>query len=502
MRTFARGILGCSLLLAACSPATPPITPATTIACDSSKPQVASAIVSTEKGSGSAVEISRAPRIEVTTDTTPSLARAEKETEVTVRVRVRGLPLAQTKRPPLDLGLVVDTSGSMDGPAIQKAKAACDRLVDMLAEGDTLSIVTFGSHAKVIVPSLKIDKETRPNAKAAIAGIKAEGTTDMAGGLATGLAQMRSSCAPPNAIHRLVLVGDGVPNDSAPVLQIAEQAKASHIPVTTLGLGNDFDETLMTAVAQRSQATFHFVEDAAGVATVFERELTRMERVVAQGAHVEIVSGPGVTIREIVGVAIAQGTRVAHVPIGDLAEGQVRDVFVRATVKGIKDGRNAELLDANVTYSAPELGAMTASSFAKMPMSADEGRLKDASVREIEHGATVVRVADGIVRAIALARDGDLPGARKVLDAAQKLAKEGETKFGDKTLGEKVAEMSKLRKTLPSLLPPPDEAMSGGAMPAPKRAMMMAPRPAAASPADAMSLRATHGSAMKELQGL
>jgi len=435
----------------------------------------------------------------VSTAATPSLARAEKETEVTVRVRVRGLPLTQTKRPPLDLALVVDTSGSMDGPAMEKAKEAVSRLVDLLAEGDALSIVTFGSHAKVVVPSMKIDKETRPNAKAAIAQIKAEGTTDMAGGLATGLAQLRSSCAPANAIHRLVLVGDGVPNDSAPVLQIADQAKAAHIPVTTLGLGNDFDETLMVAVAQRSSATFHFVEDGGGVAGVFEKELTRMERVVAQATQLEVVSGPGVTIKEIVGFTVTPGARVAHLPLGDLAEGQVRDVYVRATVKGIKDGRNAELLDANVAYSAPQLGAMTASSFAKMPMSADDARLKDAGVQEIEHAATTVRVADGIVKAIALARGGDLAGARKVLDAAQKLAKEGETKFADKALGEKLTEMTKLRKTLPSLLPPPDEmaAESGGG-----RVRAMAPKPVAASPAEAMSLKAAHGAAMKELQSL
>jgi Ca-activated chloride channel family protein len=494
--------------LVACSPpANAPVRPvvkepAVAVACDPSKPPPAvattPAVVSTT--AASAVEISRAPRIEVATATTPTLARAEKETDVTVRVRVRGLPLAQTKRTPLDLALVVDTSGSMDGVAIEKAREAVGRLVDLLAEGDTVSIVTFGSHANVVVPATKIDKETRPGAKAAIARIKAEGTTDMAGGLATGLAQLRGSCAPPNAIHRLVLVGDGVPNDSAPVLALADQAKASHIPITTLGLGNDFDETLMAAVAQRSSATFHFVEDGAGVAAVFEHEITRMERVVARGTQLEIVGGPGVTIKEIVGFALAPGARVAHLPLGDLAEGQVRDIFVRATVKGTKDGRNAELLDANVSYSAPELGAMTATSFAKMPMSADEGRLKDASVREIEHGSTTVRVADGIVKAVALARAGDLAGARKVLDAAQKLAKEGETKFGDKALGEKVVEMTKLRKTLPSLLPQVDDtrhgSMGGGmGRPAP-------PRPVAASPAEAMSLRASHGDAMKQLQGL
>ncbi|MBL9109348.1 MAG: VWA domain-containing protein, partial [Myxococcales bacterium] len=184
MRTFARGLFVSSLLLglAACSP--PAKAPEPTIAkepvpvaCDPAKSPV-SAPATPSTTTASAVEVSRAPRIDVTTATTPNLARAEKETEVTVRVRVRGLPLAQTQRPPLDLALVVDTSGSMDGVAIEKAREAVGRLVDLLAEGDVVSIVTFGSHPKVVVPTTKIDKETRPGAKAAIAQIKAEGTTD------------------------------------------------------------------------------------------------------------------------------------------------------------------------------------------------------------------------------------------------------------------------------------------------------------------------------------
>ena len=256
-------------------------------ACAHPRPPAISAHAEPVVATQAQVETTAGPRIEVSGDTTPSLIRIDKEQEVIVRVRVRGLALAGKRRPPLNLGLVVDTSGSMEGPAIGQARDACATLLDLLAEGDTASVVTFGSRAKVIVPSVRITKESRESAKLALRDIKAEGTTDMAGGLAAGLAQVRTRLTP-DGIHRIVLVGDGVPNDPAAVLALAENAKAEHVPVTTLGLGNDFDETLMTALAQRSSGTFHFVDDASRVGAVFKEQISRMERVVARGTRITV----------------------------------------------------------------------------------------------------------------------------------------------------------------------------------------------------------------------
>jgi Ca-activated chloride channel family protein len=488
------------MLSAGCAPAksAPPADPSSA----PTTPRVAMATT------GATVDKAAKPRIEVSSDTTPSLVQADKkDQEIVARVRVHGLAIADKKRPPLNLALVVDTSGSMEGQPIDEARAACATLIDLLTDGDAVSIVTFGTRAKVVVPSVRVTKESREAAKLSIRSIKAEGTTDMAAGLAEGLTQVRAH-ATPDGIHRIVLVGDGVPNDAPPVLALADSAKSQHVPVTALGLGNDFDETLMTALAQRSSGTFHFVNDTSRVASVFKEQISRMERVVARGARIELTPGPGVTITEVLGIPASPtgNGRGQIADLGDLAEGQTRDVYVRVTAKGRRDGKSMELLDAQVSYSLPEGGAppLTATTFMKLNASSDAARLKEAAVVDVEHGFTTVRVADGIVKAIGLAREGELTNARKLLDASLRLAKEGEKKFADKGLGEKVIEMTKLRKTLPSLAPPPEAMNAGGGpspgAPPPKVARPVAPSPAA-SPADAMDLRAAHGDAMKAIQG-
>lgn len=439
-----------------------------------------------------------APAPQVSLDVTPStsLVSSGKAGDLFVRVRLTGLPLAAAKRPPINLVLVVDTSGSMEGAAIERARDACATLVDSLGEGDALSIVTFGSETHVIVPASRITNDKRALAREAISKIKAEGTTDMAGGLQAGLGQVRTFLQN-DGINRIVLVGDGVPNDPTPVLGLADQALSLHVPITTLGLGGDFDETEMTAVAQRSGGTFHFVEDASRVAKVFQDELSKMQRLVARGTFVDVTPGPGVVIDDVIGLAHQPIGRAMRIPIGDMSEGQVRDVVLHLTTPNRHESSKIELLDAVTHYTTTSTEAtLEARRFVGLTASADAKAVASAHDADVEHQAARVRVADDMVRAMALARAGDLKGARALLDKAAKLATDEGKRFEDADLKSKAKEVASLKKTIASLAPPPPQVLGGGERM--KRPEFASPPP---SPAAAMQLRSAHGAAMDLLQG-
>lgn len=229
------------------------------------------------------------------------------------------------------------------------------------------------------------------------------------------------SAQTPESVNRVVLVGDGVPNDAPPVLALADQARVGHTPVTVLGRGSDIDETLMTALAQRSSGKFQFVDEASRVGAVFEDQVSRLDRVVARGTQIHLTPGPGVTTTEVIGLQPIANGREQVAQLGDLTEDQSRDVFVRVTARGRRDGQSMELVDAHVTYTPTEGGSeLAVDSYLKLTASSDTARLKDATVSDIEHGVTSLR-----------------------------LAREGEKKFGDKALGQKVVELTQLRKTSP-----------------------------------------------------
>ena len=449
------------------------------------------------------VQIATGPTLELQVTPSASVIAADKPAEVFVRLRLKGLALAATKRPPINLALVVDTSGSMVGAAIEKARDACGSLIDALEEGDALSIVTFGSEPQVIVPATRITRETQARAQEAIRTIKADGTTNMAGGLQVGIAQARTFLTP-DGVSRIVLVGDGVPNEPASVVALADQAQLLHLPVTTLGLGAEFDETLMLVVARRSGGTFHFIADASKVAQVLKDEMLRMERVVARGVWLDMTPGPGVVIDEVLGAEPMAAGRGMRVNVGEIGEGQVRDVVVRVTATGHHDGSSVELLDTVAHYShAVDGSALIVRQFLALAASLDAEAVTDGKSMEIEHQAARLRVATSIVRAIALARSGDVKGARALLDVTTKLATQAAARFEDPELLAKAKEAQAIKKTVASLAPPPTPIVGLNGRPPPPKA---GGRPSAApapppSPAEALVMKSAHGDAMKELQG-
>src|SRR5688500_12262230 len=98
--------------------------------------------------------------------------------ELLVRLRVGARALKNTPKPPVNLALVVDTSGSMEGDMIEDAKKASLALLDALSPGDTLAVVAFHSRAEVLTPATRINAKSAAKIREQISGMRAHGTTD------------------------------------------------------------------------------------------------------------------------------------------------------------------------------------------------------------------------------------------------------------------------------------------------------------------------------------
>jgi Ca-activated chloride channel family protein len=208
-----------------------------------------------------------------------------------VRIGVRDPTRGQDAH--ANIALVVDTSGSMKGDLIVEARKAAASLVDALSDDDRLAVVAFHSKTEVLLPSTPLDDDVREQAKSAIAAMRAVGTTDMSGGLQAGLDQV-GAYFDANGINRVVLLGDGVPNEGSALRPMAEAAGRRGISITSLGLGEDYDESVMGAIAQLSGGRFHYIESAAKVVAFLKQEALRLDGVYARNAVLELTPGPGV----------------------------------------------------------------------------------------------------------------------------------------------------------------------------------------------------------------
>ena len=174
-----------------------------------------------------------------------------------VGIRVMPPPVAAGSRP-IHMALVLDRSGSMEGERIESVKKTLTVLVQRLAVGDKISVVSFSNDATCVLKGLVIDETTRAVAIAAAATLVADGGTNMEAGI-TLLGSFLTETGKPDAV---VILTDGHVNEGLQTvagLNSVMQAYAAGVPVYTLGYGSDHNGGLLRSLASRSNGTYTFI---------------------------------------------------------------------------------------------------------------------------------------------------------------------------------------------------------------------------------------------------
>jgi Ca-activated chloride channel family protein len=313
-----------------------------------------------------------------------SLVKSGASQSMFARIEVGAAPRPAQGRPPVNLVLLVDTSGSMEGKAIADARAASLALLDTMAPKDHFAVVAFDSKAEVLLPSTRIDDADLKDLRAKIGAMKAQGTTDMAAGLRKALDQAEGAMEK-DGVNRIVLLGDGVPNDDAQIDALVGEAATRNISITTMGLGEDYDETLMGRMAQQSGGKFSYVADSTKVTAFFKEEVTRLHKVVARGAYVELRPGPGVTIKGVIGRHFARAdAHAVNVALGDLSYGETNEIVVELVTDAPKDGANVEALDAVVHWNESGLGSVREErAFLGAKATKDEAKIGESKSKDV-----------------------------------------------------------------------------------------------------------------------
>src|SRR5580658_6396435 len=271
-------------------------------------------------------------------------------------------------RLPLNLGVVIDRSGSMyDERRLEFVVEAVKFLADNLTADDKVSIVAFADKAKVLItPEAARDKSAIKRAIDDIDLLEIGGGTQMALGMRAAIDEVKKNLSP-DRLNRVLVLTDGQTYEETACIELAEKNR-DQISFSTMGVGVEFNEKLLQRIAQDSNGKYHFIGDPSDIPGLFEDELEGLRAVSVRNGRIDVSLSQGVQVREAfraspeiysLGAPLVDERKISY-QIGDLEAGVPGSVLLTLVLPPRRPG--PVRISSNVfSYEVPGVGERTAS---------------------------------------------------------------------------------------------------------------------------------------------
>ena len=133
-------------------------------------------------------------------------------------------------------------------------------------------------------------------------------------------------------MEKVILISDGLANrgivDPESLGNMASVAIEKEFAVSTVGVGEDFNEQLMTAIADRGAGNYHYLANPQSFAAIFQQEFQHAKSVTARAIEISVPLPAGVSLLYASGYPVSVNGNRAVVHPGDLPAGQTRKLFL------------------------------------------------------------------------------------------------------------------------------------------------------------------------------
>ncbi len=344
--------------------------------------------------------------------------------EVFAHVAVRASHPEDTRRVPVNLALVLDRSGSMRGQKLVDAKRAARELVMRLGPEDRLALVHYGTDVTAF-PSMKMTEEARQQLLSFVDAIQDEGSTHISGGLEAAAAELRPYVHD-YRVSRIILVSDGQPTvglvEPAEFSQLTRGYRNTGLAVSSLGVGEDFNEQLMQGIAEQGGGFYGFIDQPERLALILQRELEQAAATMARQVVLRLELPPDVREAEVLGMRAERQGRWLQVPLYDLAAGQEARVVVKLTLDTRASSLPVDVLTAYAAYvdvqkdAKREVGILLTAKVTE-----DEAQVRAHLDKAVRVHAVRALGAQQMLAATEKLNEGDRKGALELLAKAREL---------------------------------------------------------------------------------
>lgn len=221
------------------------------------------------------------------------------------------------RRPPLNVALVIDISGSMlQENKLEHARTAALNFVKALHPNDILSIVAFDDNAHLLLPAQQVANKSK--VRQILANLASGSGTNIYDGLKLGYREVGKN-ASRDGVSLVILLSDGEVttgvNDPIAFQKLAAANVDRDIQTTSIGMGIAFNEDLMLSVAREGKGNYHFLKDGTDAEKVFAKELDELTHVVARAVRLRIKLAEGVGLVRVLGAQTLDTAQTQQVKV-------------------------------------------------------------------------------------------------------------------------------------------------------------------------------------------
>jgi Ca-activated chloride channel homolog len=348
-----------------------------------------------------------------------TLVSNENNTERIIEIRLQAPEAHQAdSRPDLNLALVIDRSGSMQGDKLEFVKQAAAHVLDQLQSHDRVALIAYDSHVQVLAPSISVSNGNRFELKQLLTTIHSGSSTNLRDGWLTGCKEIAAS-AQDVSINRTLLLTDGLANvgETNPEIlaQHAFELQKDSLSTSTFGVGYEFNEHLLEAMANKGGGNFYFIEDPADISRIFLKEFGELVGVSALKVEVRLDLPMSMQWQVLGGWSSEYKDGSLHIYVGDMLSLKTQDIYIRLQVpvnQNVQDisltarvfgrGKQGQVYDSQANLTLQYTGQ-------REVQAAPENR-------ELLERFSIVDLADTAAEALKLERKGERERASQMLN--------------------------------------------------------------------------------------
>ena len=344
------------------------------------------------------------------------------------------LSAAGGQRPPLNLAIVIDRSGSMAGERLDYAKSAAIGIVERLEARDRVALVQYDDNAQVVVSSIPTDRAGKDRLRGAIRELTVGGSTNLHEGMTLGRDEVQRTLTS-GQVSRIVLLSDGRANagvvDPGSIADTARSAADKGVRITSVGVGLDYNEDLMEAIAEAGRGNYYYVKNSIDLEKVMAGEMAGIQSTVATNVELRLRAAcAGVEIAEVIGYETRREGDVVVVPMADLFGGDSRKLLVALKVPDRQNGKLGAL-QGELSFRDAASGETRKTSIALgVEVTDDHTAVNDSIDKDVMAQVLKAQAAQSMRQAAAAYEKGDKEGALNILRTTGASLEEQRGRFG------------------------------------------------------------------------